>query len=126
MLTATLLTLIILPALYSVIENQRESYKGRKALKVNGATMTLIVLAVAFIPFSVNSQNLLPDSLPQLTAEEAGARAVQHYPRLHIQQLQIEREKALLPSAKNFGTTEIYTRKDEHVKRDIEYNVQDE
>lgn len=116
MLTATLLTLIILPALYSVIENQRESYKGRKALKVNGATMTLIVLAVAFIPFSVNSQNLLPDSLPQLTAEEAGARAVQHYPRLHIQQLQIEREKALLPSAKNFGTTELYTGQEEFGK----------
>src|SRR5690625_6669231 len=102
MLTATLLTLIILPALYSVIENQRESYKGRKALKVNGATMTLIVLSVAFIPFSVNRHNLLPYSLTQLTAEEAGARSVLHYPRLQLQQLHIEIEKALIPSSKNF------------------------
>lgn len=116
MLTATLLTLVVLPALYSVIENQRENYKSRKGLRSGTAAMATVFIAVVMMPFTVLGQSSPADSLPQLTVEEAGLRASENYPRLQIQQLQIEREKALLPSARDLGITELYTGQEEFGK----------
>src|SRR5699024_3990983 len=115
MLTATLLTLVVLPALYSVVENQREKYRNRKTKMVGLQTIGTVIILVSLttLPSLISAQEIRPDSLPVLSAEEAGNRAAKQYPRLRAQQLRIESEKALRPTAKNFGLTEIYTGQEE-------------
>ncbi|MEH6534893.1 MAG: CusA/CzcA family heavy metal efflux RND transporter [Psychroserpens sp.] len=99
LITATLLTLIVLPVLYAWFENKKE-------LKMNKTSiMTIVILALTF---SVNAQN------SPLTVEETLSLAIENNGHLKAELLKIEKSSALVGSAFNFDKTNIYYQYDEN------------
>ncbi len=99
MLTSTLLTLIVLPVLYKWIET--------KKTKLNPAiAVVLIVFGLSF------SQNTMAQDTT-FTLQQAIALAKENYPANNMAKLVVEKQKALKATAYDFGTTTIYTGKEE-------------
>lgn len=112
MLTATLLTLVVLPVLYTFVEKRREKKKGNR-IAVN--TIILLVGLGGFLGFShsAKAQNINPDTLISISLEEAQNRAVEYFPQIKAKRLQIESEEALKKTAWDFGNTQIFTGREE-------------
>ena len=104
MLTATLLTLIVLPILYLWIE------KGIKIKlpKVNSAILSLFFI-FSIVGFVQNTK--AQDTT--FTLKQAVEIAKKNYPTIKAAQLNIDRQKALKATAYDFGITSIYTGKEE-------------
>ncbi|UZH54159.1 CusA/CzcA family heavy metal efflux RND transporter [Salinimicrobium tongyeongense] len=125
MLTATLLTLVVLPVLYTLVENM----KNRRNNSNGFAPAPAILVAVLSIggilglssPAQAQEKNLqgnvpvqaesvqLQDSLQTLTLEEAKKRAVEAFPSIKAAALEIEGEEALKKTAWQLGNTAIFT-----------------
>ncbi|WP_296620584.1 CusA/CzcA family heavy metal efflux RND transporter [Marivirga sp.] len=113
MLTATLLTLVVLPILYTLVEGRRDK---RKALSAPNANILLVlVVCSGLFGFSstANAQQLKLDSLPKITLEQAKKKAVENYPKIRSAQLEIEKQEALKKTAWDLGNTQIYTGREE-------------
>lgn len=115
MVTATLLTLVVLPVLYTLVENQRNKSHFTQIYQ-----KPLFVLLISIgLPglFSCSSkavaQETISDTLPVLSLEEAQNKAIHTYPLLKIRHLRISQEKALQSSAWDWGTTEFFTGQEE-------------
>ena len=116
MLTATFLTLIVLPALYSLVEKQRENRAIRRGNLGGLNTLSILLLSGAFITLfssSLAAQYIDPDTLPTLSREQAEQRALENYRGIKIQQLRIKSEEALKTGVRHLGTTEIFTGQEE-------------
>lgn len=117
MLTATLLTLVMLPILYTLVENRSNNKKNLKRSNTNTNTNALLVLIVCggltgillSAASTVKAQSHQIDNLPTITLEQARERAVENYPRIQSARLAIESQDALKKTAWNLGTTTIYT-----------------
>nr|NQU90275.1 CusA/CzcA family heavy metal efflux RND transporter [Bacteroidota bacterium] len=105
MLTSTLLTLIVLPILYKFVESKGKRIKIPKP--------SIAVLSVLFIivglGFSGNAQ--AQDS--SLTLQLAVERAKEKYPSIKAARLEVDKQEALKATAYEFGSTSIYTGKEE-------------
>tara|TARA_R110000851_G_scaffold221246_5_gene374043 strand:- start:7708 stop:12141 length:4434 start_codon:yes stop_codon:yes gene_type:complete len=122
MLTATLLTLVVLPVLYTLVERRREKKEQDKLGSSNSRSLATI-LTIGLIlggTFSVNAQsdamssiNSQQDSLQAISLEEAKEMAIQNFPQLKAAQLEIESEVVLRKTAFDFGNTQIFTGKEE-------------
>ncbi|WP_299383494.1 CusA/CzcA family heavy metal efflux RND transporter [uncultured Lacinutrix sp.] len=100
LLTATLLTLFIIPILYRWIETRDE-----KAESINENYKTVIAsLLVFFGVFSLNAQ-----VNQTISIDEAVNMAIKNYPSLKASKLNIDKEEALKTTAWNFGDTNIFT-----------------
>lgn len=118
MLTATLLTLIVLPILYTFVES-----RGKKKIKPTASAKTLMVLLIAAgligLPTATkaqensNSINSIFRNLPAITLEEASELAVESYPKIQSARLEIENQEVLKKTAWDLGNTEIFTGKEE-------------
>lgn len=112
--SATLLTLIVIPVLYYLVESR--SGKGTTKIPAN-LILLLIVLGTGmfFIPqyASGQLQAIELDKLPQISIHEAVERAKANYPKIKTAKLQIESRKALKKTAWNLGTTNLFTGKEE-------------
>lgn len=117
MLTATLLTLIVLPILYTFVES-----RGKIKLKpMASAKMLPVLLIVGLIGLSSNIQaqensksiNSEVRNLPSISLGEASELAVESYPKIQSALLEIENQKVLKKTAWDLGSTEIYTGKEE-------------
>ena len=109
MLTSTLLTLIVLPILYNWLENI-------KAPKIaNHKTIVATVFVVGLTSFSTNaySQEIVEAPTRKISLSEAIGIAKDNYPSIKSAQLEVEKQKALKSTAYDFGSTSIYTGKDE-------------
>jgi len=104
LLTATLLTLFVLPILYHWVENKNFNFKMNKKLVTNTAILVFILLLpiVGYAQESVNK-------LPILSMQDALKLSKENYPSLKQGQLQIEKQQLLKSTAFDFGTTQIYT-----------------
>jgi len=104
MLTSTLLTLIVLPILY----NWLETGKKIKLPKIKPAAV-MIILLLSGIGFSgtVNAQKNI------VSLDRAIERVKEKYPSLKAAQLEIEKQKTLKKTAYDFGSTSVYTGKEE-------------
>lgn len=106
MLTSTLLTLIVLPVLYNLVESDKLKFK---APKLNTAVITvLFVFAGLGITNTSNAQDVNSISLQQ-----AIDSAKVNYPSLKAASMEIDRQKALKATSYDFGSTSIYTGKEE-------------
>ena len=105
MITSTLLTLIVLPILYKMIESKKHKIK---MLKLNTASFAIVFILFG-LSFStnVNAQNA------SYSLQQAIEKAKENYPSIKAANLEIEKQKALKTTAYDFGQTSIYTGKEE-------------
>ncbi|SFW26967.1 cobalt-zinc-cadmium resistance protein CzcA [Sinomicrobium oceani] len=110
MLTATLLTLVVLPVLYTFVEGRKDKKKLR-APKTN--LMILFVMCGLMGLPSMTFAQQKPDSLSIITLEQAKNRAIESYPKIQSARLEIKNQKVLRKTAWDFGSTQVFTGKEE-------------
>jgi len=105
MLTSTLLTLIVLPILYKYVESGKKTIK---LPKVATAVLTiLMIVTISVFPNELSAQD------SSLNLQQAIERAKENYPSIKAAQMEIDKQKALKATAYDFGSTSIYTGKEE-------------
>jgi cobalt-zinc-cadmium resistance protein CzcA len=97
MISATLLTLVVLPILFRTIENKK---------KMNTKSVVLASMLL-LIPFWTEAQSL--ESPLGLTLDEAVSRSLASYPELRMKQLNVEQSEALKKTALDLGQTGVFT-----------------
>jgi cobalt-zinc-cadmium resistance protein CzcA len=122
MLTATLLTLVVLPVLYTLVERRREKKEQNKIGPSNPRSLATILIIGLILggTFSVNAQSDAmsaeypkQDTLQTISLEDAKEKAIKNFPQLKAAQLEIESEEVLRKTAFDFGNTQIFTGKEE-------------
>ncbi len=123
MFTSALLTLVVLPVLYAMVEKDKTD-KPKRNGNGNGLKATALAMVMLFFGFSLSAQDV---SLPEtgnlihfetstsdgLDLGKAQALALKNYPALKARQINIERQKALRASAIDLGETTIFTGEEE-------------
>lgn len=119
MLTATFLTLVVIPILYYWLETRKEKKgNGGDVSYINKSTTVITILLLLGGVFSsgnsfaqeINQNSLIPKTI---TLEEAIAMAKQNYPSLKESQAFIEREQAMKGTSFDLGSTQVFTGKEE-------------
>ncbi|WP_299155095.1 CusA/CzcA family heavy metal efflux RND transporter [uncultured Christiangramia sp.] len=122
MLTATLLTLVVLPVLYTFVERNREKKEHHKLGSSNRRFLATILIIGLMLggTFSVNAQSDAvsseypqQDTLQTISLKKAREIAIKNFPQLKAAQLEIESEEVLRKTAYDFGNTQIFTGKEE-------------
>ncbi|RTE54112.1 CusA/CzcA family heavy metal efflux RND transporter [Arenibacter aquaticus] len=122
MLTATLLTLIVLPILYTFIEKREENKSKKKLSSLKPSAIAIVIIIGCILGFAIpasaqegtlENKVILQDSLPTISLEKAKKMAIANYPSLKAAKLGIEGEKAMRKTAFDFGSTQIFTGKEE-------------
>lgn len=103
MITATLLTLFVLPILY----RWTESRSFRPAIGKGMASLLLIGGLSILSTSPLKAQTIDPP--PSITMEEAVNRAISNYPKLKSARLQVEQQEVLKKTAWDLGSTGVYT-----------------
>jgi cobalt-zinc-cadmium resistance protein CzcA len=103
LITATILTLIVLPILYYLTE---KGIRNQMRLKFNSAPAILLFVVVIFYSQSSYAQE-------KITVDEAVKIAVENYPGLKSVKLNVEKEEALQKSVWDLGDTEFFYSKEE-------------
>tara|TARA_R110001583_G_scaffold13031_2_gene56911 strand:- start:2152 stop:6564 length:4413 start_codon:yes stop_codon:yes gene_type:complete len=133
LLSATFLTLVVLPVLYYWLESRKERNNTDGAVSyVNESTKIVTVLLMVgglMTSGSVFAQDTNQDGTisKTLTVDEAIAMAKKNYPSLKESQAFIEREKAMKGTSFDLGNTSLYKgREDQGVQQGIlsTYGVQ--
>lgn len=120
MLTATFLTLVVIPILYYWVESRKERNNTDRGVSyVNRSTNIITVLLMVgglMASGTVFAQDTdQGGTIPKtLTVDEAIAMAKQNYPTLKESQALIEREKAMKGTSFDLGSTEVFTGKEEY------------
>ena len=99
LVTATILTLIVLPALYALFEEKKESKMNKKVI---------LPVVVILLSLNMNAQN------KPLTIEETIDLAIENNKDLKASSLRVDEAKALIGSAFSFDKTSIYYNYDEN------------
>tara|TARA_R110002050_G_scaffold204522_4_gene340171 strand:- start:95125 stop:99456 length:4332 start_codon:yes stop_codon:yes gene_type:complete len=103
LITATLLTLVVLPVLYAYFNSPKTKNSSMNKKKMVGLTITLLFFA---LPTKAQQKPLnLQELLPLAIANNAGFKA---------NKLQVQQSKTLINSAFNFNKTHIYYEFDEN------------
>ncbi len=111
MFTSALLTLVVLPVLYALVEKDKKD-KPKRNGNGNGLKATALAMVMLFFGFSLSAQDI---NIPQtsisdsLDLRKAQALALKNYPALKAGQINIERQKAMRASAIDLGETSIFT-----------------
>src|SRR5690625_3631462 len=106
LISATLLTLVVIPVLYSFVETRTGKNGGTtRPPSVTGSIMLFVALAMG--AFST------ADSLQDISIEEAIQKAKADYPGVRSARLEIESREALKKTAWDLGTTRVFTGKEE-------------
>ena len=99
LITATFLTLIILPILYYWLEVGSNKLQAKKGIL---PTVMLAILIVTILPFNGNAQQMQP-----VTLNEAINIAIENHPNIKAADLAVERAESLQNLKYNLGETEI-------------------
>ncbi|MDR9442846.1 MAG: CusA/CzcA family heavy metal efflux RND transporter [Schleiferiaceae bacterium] len=108
MLSATLLTLVVLPVLYALVEKQKFAPARPKGMLGIGLLLAMGTL----LPFQ-QAQGQARPGQATLRLEEAVKRAEQRYPQIKAAQLQVKSRQALQKTAWDLGNTRVYTSREE-------------
>lgn len=106
MFTSTVLTLVILPILYKMVESGKYKIKG-PSLKSATVIMLFLFASIGFTN-SVNAQNT-----KTVTLENAISTAKTNHPSMKIAAMELEKQKALKRTAYDLGLTSVATGKEE-------------
>ena len=109
LISATLLTLIVLPVLYSLVESRSAHPSRKRDLRQGAALFLILIFGLSFAP-DIRAQSAVERPL---TLEEARMRVLQSYPSMEMARLEVERQKSLRRSAWQMGSTGLYTGKEE-------------
>ena len=104
LITATFLTMVVLPVLYSLVENYQPKWR---LSKVAGAFVLLCMFSVPAF-----AQNSATDSL-RLSQEETVQQALRQYPDIRAADLAVDRESALSKAAFEPLPTRFYMSEEE-------------
>ncbi|WP_224994281.1 CusA/CzcA family heavy metal efflux RND transporter [Cesiribacter sp. SM1] len=105
LLTATLLTLFVLPVLYQWLERRRGN--GSSMIGAPAGAAILLLMLIMAAPAATQAQELpVKDSV---SLEEALALARDKYPALKAAALEVERQQALQKGSLQLGSTQIFT-----------------
>ena len=115
LLTATFLTLVVLPVLYYWLEARKQRKdNGNDPSYINKSTTVLVVLLSLGGFLTSNSVNAQDSGIAQtVTLEEAISLAKENYPSLKESQSFIDRERAMKGTSFDLGSTQIFTGKEE-------------
>ncbi len=115
LLTATLLTLVVIPVLYSWLEARKDrKNNGNDPSYINKNTTVLVVILSLGGFLTSNSMKAQEATLTQtITMEQAIDLAKKNYPSLKESQAFIERERAMKGTSFDLGNTQIFTGKEE-------------
>ena len=120
LITATFLTLVVVPVLYYWLESRKErnntdgdvSYVNKST---NIVTVLLMVGGLMASGTAFAQDTNQDDTIPKtLTVDEAIALAKQNYPSLKESQAFIEREQAMKGTSFDLGSTQVFTGKEEY------------
>ena len=115
LITATFLTLVIVPVLYYWLESRKEKKNngGDASYVKKSATVVVVLLSLGGF-LTPNSANAQDGQMSQvLTLREAIALAKENYPSLKESQAFIEREQAMKGTSFDLGNTQVFTGKEE-------------
>jgi cobalt-zinc-cadmium resistance protein CzcA len=104
LISATLLTLVVLPVLYVLFNSGKTSHTV--SLPKKGALVLLFVLAPLAFSWAQDTK--------ELTLEEALTRAEKQNPLLQASQKRLESVQAMTGTAWNLGRTEVYHAQDQN------------
>ncbi|WP_027392776.1 CusA/CzcA family heavy metal efflux RND transporter [Aquimarina latercula] len=115
LLTATFLTLVVLPVLYYWLEARKQRKdNGNDPSYINKSTTVLVVLLSLGGFLTSNSVNAQDRGIAQtITLKEAISLAKENYPSLKESQSFIDRERAMKGTSFDLGSTQIFTGKEE-------------
>lgn len=121
LITSTILTLIVLPVLYTYFENFRRNRKGGKAVKV----IASLLLFLGFGLSSAKAQTLVTPGQP-ISMDQAVSTALTNNFGVRSSQLQISQQTALKGSAFDLGKTNVNLQYGQFnsIKRDNQVNIQ--
>ncbi len=105
LITSTLLTLVVLPVLYSLFAEFRFSDFWKQMRQTGSAAAFLIATVTA--AFAVHTGNAQQPQIRHITLEQALRIAEQRHPDLQIANLQVAQRRSLLPSAFTLPPLEI-------------------
>jgi cobalt-zinc-cadmium resistance protein CzcA len=111
LISATLLTLIILPVLYSFVE--KRNLKKLKRKSITASVVLLIATGSLFMSGVVHAQQVQIANSHELSLEQAVKKAMDNYPAIKAAQLEIESQQALRKTAWEIGDTRVFTGKEE-------------
>ncbi len=122
MFTSALLTLVVLPVLYAMVENRKPKANGNSN---NGIKATVLAMLMLFIGFnlqaqsSVNQNNISIDNLLKTTTiqdnsgsislKQAQILAQENYPLLKAKKVNIHKQQVLRATAIDLGQTTLST-----------------
>ncbi|MFV0365688.1 MAG: CusA/CzcA family heavy metal efflux RND transporter [Mangrovibacterium sp.] len=106
MITSTLLTLLVLPVLYQLVESKKD--KQKKHLKPAVLSLTLLLASCFLGGGKVQAQEHKTISL-----DEAISTAISNHPSMKAAALEVEKQKAHKSTAYNLGNTSFNTGKEE-------------
>ncbi len=107
LVTATLLTLVVLPVLYTYFNSPKKN-NGNSSSQTDKAGLTVLGLLLLLIPFGAHAQEkplVLQELIPLAMENNAGLKA---------SMFKVARSKALVPSAFDFDKTQVYYGFDEN------------
>ncbi|MCX2744179.1 CusA/CzcA family heavy metal efflux RND transporter [Mangrovivirga sp. M17] len=104
MISATLLTLLVLPVLYRFIETGTLK-KGN----ISKSSSLILVFIISSLPLIAQEE----DSIQTISIEEAVERAKSKFPQIQASRLEIENQEALKKTAWDLGNTRVFTNGEE-------------
>lgn len=117
LITATLLTLVVVPVLYYFVESRTGKNGGttRPPAVANSIVLLIVfITGMLFMPTRAEAQQtIIPDSLPTITVQKAIQKAKADYPAVQSARLAVESRQALKKTAWDLGMTEVFTGKEE-------------
>ena len=120
LITATLLTLVVLPVLYSLVKEKRKGgrQEGRKGNPGLGSQIffSLCLCAFATLPLPLKAQRLI-------SLDEAVQEATTQNLLIRSDQLGIQAQQALLPTSFNPGKTAVDVQYGQTQARPLDYTV---
>lgn len=109
LISSTLLTLLVVPVLYYVVENRSQKRKTKKMSKVNTSIPTLFL--IGFLTFVGTQPLVAQEKLQKITIEEAVSIALENNPSIKAANLEVEKQEILKKSAFDLDKTSIsYTK----------------
>jgi len=100
MLTATFLTLIVLPVMYKFVESNKSSKMNLNPILT---TIVILILSIGF------SQEIKAQTIPVLSLEEVINKVKEVHPSIKVAELEIYKQEALEGTVYDYGKTSVFT-----------------
>lgn len=105
--SATILTLLIVPILYALVETRAAKRKKPNRLKKIPMAVVLLFFSIGLLTITATTNAQSIESRPQVSLEEAVKMAISNYPALKAASLEVENHKSLKKTSWEIGNTEF-------------------